>query len=144
MCARNMDPRTRHGFRGLSIQSLMRVSCAGRLRSRCCFEERKELVHLAKLNSGETLVSARKAKSAGARLTLLIVSLASGAMLYAAAPVGPKHDNIPTPAWLKDQPLISVGNWDSMPIFRRRVGGNSTWQEDDYRKRADRRNSYRN
>jgi beta-galactosidase GanA len=41
---------------------------------------------------------------------------------------------IPAPAWLKDEPLIIVGNWDSMSIFRRRVGGNPTWQEDDYQK----------
>ena len=41
---------------------------------------------------------------------------------------------ISTPAWLANEPLIVVGNWDSMPIFRRRVGGNPTWQEDDYRK----------
>jgi len=39
-----------------------------------------------------------------------------------------------TPAWVANEPLIVVGNWDSMPIFRRRVGGNPTWQEDDYRK----------
>jgi hypothetical protein len=38
------------------------------------------------------------------------------------------------PAWLKSEPLIIVGNWDSMPIFRRRVGGGTTWQEDDYRR----------
>ncbi len=39
-----------------------------------------------------------------------------------------------SPAWLDSEPLITVGNWDSMPIFRRRVGGGTTWQEDDYRK----------
>jgi hypothetical protein len=38
------------------------------------------------------------------------------------------------PAWLDSEPLIVVGNWDSMPIFRRRVGGGTTWQEDDYLK----------
>ncbi len=36
------------------------------------------------------------------------------------------------PAWLKTEPLIIVGNWDSMPIFRRRVGGNPLRQEEDY------------
>jgi hypothetical protein len=30
-----------------------------------------------------------------------------------------QHPDIPTPAWLKDEPLIITGNWDSMPIFRR-------------------------
>jgi len=41
---------------------------------------------------------------------------------------------ISTPAWLANEPLIVVGNWDSMPIFRRRLGGNPIWQEDDYRR----------
>ena len=41
---------------------------------------------------------------------------------------------ISPPTWLRSEPLIIVGNWDSMPIFRRRVGGGATWQEDDYRK----------
>jgi hypothetical protein len=39
-----------------------------------------------------------------------------------------------TPAWLSSEPLIIVGNWDSMPIFRRRAGGGTTWQEEDYLK----------
>jgi hypothetical protein len=38
------------------------------------------------------------------------------------------------PSWLKNEPLIIAGNWDSMPIFRRRVGGNPVWQEEDYQK----------
>lgn len=42
--------------------------------------------------------------------------------------------SLPRPAWLQTEPLVIVGNWDSMPIFRRRVGGNPTWQEEDYRK----------
>jgi hypothetical protein len=29
-------------------------------------------------------------------------------------------------------PIITVSNHDSMPIFRRRVGGNPVWQEEDY------------
>jgi len=53
-----------------------------------------------------------------------------GAVLFGA----PKPVGIPTPSWLQDEPLIIVGNWDSMPIFRRRVGGNATFQEDQYRK----------
>ena len=43
-------------------------------------------------------------------------------------------ESLSKPAWLDTNPLIIVGNWDSMPIFRRRVGGNPTWQEDDYEK----------
>lgn len=89
---------------------------------------------MQKLDLGKMLVAARKRTGASASLTFLIMSLGSAAVLSAAAPAQSVHEDIPTPAWLKDQPLISVGNWDSMPIFRRRVGGNSTWQEDDYRK----------
>jgi hypothetical protein len=40
--------------------------------------------------------------------------------------------DLPRPAWLDKEPLIIIGNWDGMPIFRRRVGGNPVWQEDDY------------
>jgi len=35
------------------------------------------------------------------------------------------------PAWLSDTPLVLVSNHDSMPIFRRRVGGNTTYQAED-------------
>ena len=69
-------------------------------------------------------------RNAVAPLAMLIVSTCCGALVHAAT----QPKDIPTPAWLKDEPLIIVGNWDSMPIFRRRAGGNSTWQEEDYRK----------
>lgn len=36
-------------------------------------------------------------------------------------------------AWLKDLPFVAVGSWDDMPIFFRRVGGQSTWEASDYR-----------
>jgi hypothetical protein len=39
---------------------------------------------------------------------------------------------LPRPQWLKQEPLIIIGSWDDMPIFRRRVGGNPVWQEDNY------------
>lgn len=38
------------------------------------------------------------------------------------------------PSWISQYPLVTVGNWDAMPIFRRRVGGNPVWQEEDYYK----------
>jgi hypothetical protein len=41
---------------------------------------------------------------------------------------------LPRPKWLTQDPLIITGSWDDMPIFRRRVGGNPVWQEDDYMK----------
>ena len=28
------------------------------------------------------------------------------------------------PLWISETPLVFIGNWDAMPIFRRRVGGN--------------------
>jgi hypothetical protein len=36
-------------------------------------------------------------------------------------------------SWLKSTPFVAVGSWDDMPIFFRRVGGQATWQEADYR-----------
>jgi hypothetical protein len=41
---------------------------------------------------------------------------------------------LPRPAWVSDYPLVFDGNWDDMPIFTRRVGGNPVWQEEDYYK----------
>ena len=40
--------------------------------------------------------------------------------------------DLPRPSWIADTPLVFIGNWDAMPIFRRRVGGNPTWQQDAY------------
>ena len=36
------------------------------------------------------------------------------------------------PAWLSEEPLIIVGNWDTAHIFRTRKGGNPLWHEEDY------------
>jgi hypothetical protein len=36
------------------------------------------------------------------------------------------------PSWISETPLVFIGNWDAMPIFRRRVGGNPVWQEEAY------------
>ena len=38
----------------------------------------------------------------------------------------------PRPDWLGKEPLIIVGNWDSMPIFRLRAGGSALSLEEDY------------
>jgi hypothetical protein len=37
-------------------------------------------------------------------------------------------------SWLSDRPLIIVGSWDDMPIFRNRVGGGPEGMEEDYKK----------
>jgi len=46
----------------------------------------------------------------------------------------PSQESKPHPAWLHDTPIVMVSNHDSMPIFRRRVGGNTTFQEEEYEK----------
>jgi hypothetical protein len=74
-------------------------------------------------------------KRAGVFATLLaalaLVSLPSG--VFTAAGQNPSLPK-PRPSWLHDGPIILVSNHDSMHIFRRRVGGNPVWQEDDYEK----------
>ncbi|MCK9412580.1 MAG: beta-galactosidase trimerization domain-containing protein [Prolixibacteraceae bacterium] len=41
---------------------------------------------------------------------------------------------ITRPAWISQEPLIFVGNWDSEFIFRHRRGGDPLWQQGDYEK----------
>jgi hypothetical protein len=38
------------------------------------------------------------------------------------------------PAWLAETPLVIAGNHDSIPIFMRRRGGGTVWQEEDFGK----------
>ena len=38
------------------------------------------------------------------------------------------------PAWLDEEPIIIVGGWDDMFLFRRRVGKMPTWHEEEYKK----------
>lgn len=40
----------------------------------------------------------------------------------------------PHPSWISETPLVFIGNWDAMPLFRRRVGGNPSWQEEAYKR----------
>jgi hypothetical protein len=39
---------------------------------------------------------------------------------------------LPRPEWLGKEPLVIVGNWDSMPIFRLRVGGAAPDMAEEY------------
>lgn len=39
----------------------------------------------------------------------------------------------PSPSWLGKMPLVIAGNDDDFPLFRRREGGGTTWQEDEFR-----------
>lgn len=50
-----------------------------------------------------------------------------GASLSPGAPT-------PAPSWLSTEPLIIVGNWDSIPIFQRRHGGEPVAWQADYSK----------
>lgn len=65
----------------------------------------------------------------GALLTILALSLYPRLPTRASEPSGSPESR---PAWLHETPIVMVSNHDSMPIFRRRVGGNPTWQEEDY------------
>ena len=40
--------------------------------------------------------------------------------------------NLQGASWITQYPLVFIGNWDAMPFFRRRVGGNPVWQEENY------------
>lgn len=61
------------------------------------------------------------------------ISFVSSSYAFTDAPPNslPKP-NLPVQSWVSDYPMVFVGNWDAAPIYRRRVGGNSLWQEDDY------------
>lgn len=65
---------------------------------------------------------------------LLCLGAATGCRREAAPPDVSESsgEGIVRPSWIGQEPLIIAGNWDSMAIFRRRVGGNTTWQDEDY------------
>jgi hypothetical protein len=44
------------------------------------------------------------------------------------------HGDHRQPSWISETPLVFIGDWDAMPIFRRRVGGNPSWQEEAYQR----------
>jgi hypothetical protein len=48
--------------------------------------------------------------------------------------ISTREKPVPPPDWVSQYPLVFVGNWDAMAIFRRRVGGNPVWQEEEYNK----------
>jgi len=48
-------------------------------------------------------------------------------------PVQKEEISLTTPVWLKEEPLIIAGNWDSAPVFRNRKGGNPLWSESEYK-----------
>ncbi|OAQ38021.1 hypothetical protein A5893_16795 [Pedobacter psychrophilus] len=41
-------------------------------------------------------------------------------------------ETLKRPSWIKDFPILMVGNWDIKPTFRTRVGGNPLWQPAEY------------
>ena len=68
----------------------------------------------------------------GALWAIVALSVHPRLTPQASAPRSGSPEN--RPAWLHETPIVMVSNHDSMPIFRRRVGGNPTWQEEDYEK----------
>lgn len=54
----------------------------------------------------------------------------------AGASEAPKQEDQgkPRPSWLGQSPLVFATNFDDFPLFRRRVGGGTTWQEENYNK----------
>jgi hypothetical protein len=79
----------------------------------------------------------RKRKGGGLVLIFAgaIAALAwSAGVLPLASPPPPAASDRPRPSWLHTMPIVTVSNHDDMPIFRRRVGGSPTWQEEDYEK----------
>jgi hypothetical protein len=42
----------------------------------------------------------------------------------------------PRPSWLGQMPLVIASNFDDFPLFRRREGGGTTWQEEDFNKES--------
>jgi hypothetical protein len=77
----------------------------------------------------------RKVLGLGLSAAAIFAVLAWGADIYPLASPAPQAEAAQSrPSWLHTMPIVLVGNWDSMPIFRRRVGGNPTWQEEDYEK----------
>lgn len=39
---------------------------------------------------------------------------------------------ISKPSWMGKEPLVFVGNWDGLALFRRRAGGSPLWKDEDY------------
>ncbi len=44
------------------------------------------------------------------------------------------HEPHLSPAWLKEEPIVFVGNWDSEFLFSHRRGGDPVWQIENYEK----------
>jgi hypothetical protein len=98
------------------------------------------------LNNGTVINSRNGEKAISPQLFRSRFSLCIGLVLFLVAALGCKQNivekqvaatyekTLPRPSWVSQYPLVFVGGWDDMPIFRRRVGGNPVWQEDDYYK----------
>jgi hypothetical protein len=76
----------------------------------------------------------RKSWGLGLVVAAIFAALARSAGINPLASPPQAEVAKPRPSWLHAMPIVTVSNHDSMPIFRRRVGGNPTWQEEDYEK----------
>ncbi|MCW5980905.1 MAG: beta-galactosidase trimerization domain-containing protein [Bryobacteraceae bacterium] len=66
------------------------------------------------------------------RAVIFIAILSAG---LSAPGIAAAQTAAPTrPPWLGQEPLVIAGNWDSMPIFQRRVGRAPVWHDEDYRR----------
>ena len=64
----------------------------------------------------------------------VLVLLFAGSCGPGAEPGGspPVTASSERPAWLDEEPIIIVGGWDDMPLFRRRMGSLRTWHDEAY------------
>ena len=67
-------------------------------------------------------------------LVLVLVLLIAGSCGPGAEPGGspPETASSERPEWLDEEPIIIVGGWDDMPLFRRRVGSLREWHDEAY------------
>jgi hypothetical protein len=97
-----------------------------------------------RFNYGAVINSRSGEKTILPQLFYSCFSLCLGVVLFLIAATGCKQNIVEKkvaitvektlyrPAWVSQDPLVFVGNWDAMAIFRRRVGNNPVWMEDDY------------
>jgi len=66
-------------------------------------------------------------------IILLLFVTSAQSQTHVAKKIALKYGNaLPRPAWISQEPLVFVGNWDSEFIFRHRRGSDPLWQQEDY------------
>lgn len=73
----------------------------------------------------------------GSGIAAGLYSAGSEQMFPFAQSIGSSSGNdIGTPDWLQNEPLIMAGCWDDFPLFQRRLGGGPDWYEEIYREQG--------